>query len=117
MSVLQVLQTDPTNWQSVLVEMQIDPTDFHVVLTPSRPGADRDSRSVLWVRWEIVQIAGVPHNSCLTSHSNAVGKESPPRKYNLRLDDVQSGNEFEGSADVIGRGRRTPCTRDAWEDS
>ena len=34
-----------------------------------------------------------------------------------RLDDIQSGNEFEGSADVIGRGRRTSCARDAWEDS
>src|SRR5271154_4184907 len=66
MSVLQMLQTDPTDCQSVLVEIQIDPTDFHVVLSLSLPGADRDSRSVLWVRREIVQIAGVPHDSCLT---------------------------------------------------
>src|SRR5271170_4927878 len=46
-----------------------------------------------------------------------LAEESPPRQYNLRLDDVQSGNEFEGSADVIGRRRRTSCARDAWEDS
>src|SRR5271170_8009936 len=66
MSVLQVLQTDPTNWQSVLVEMQIDPTDFHVVLSPSRPGADRDSRSVLWVRRDGRKLGSKYTNSCLT---------------------------------------------------
>src|SRR5271170_6878989 len=35
MLVLQMLQTDPTDCQSVLVEIQIDLTDFHVVLSPT----------------------------------------------------------------------------------
>jgi hypothetical protein len=39
MSVLRRIQIDPTDWTSVLAEIQIDPTAFHVVLSPSRPGA------------------------------------------------------------------------------
>ena len=76
MSVLQTIQTDPTDFKSVLAEIETDPTAFFEEPSPSRPGPDRVTRSVLLVRREIMQIAGVPHDSRLTSHSNAVGKES-----------------------------------------
>ena len=66
MSVLQTIQTDPTDFKSVLAEIETDPTAFFEEPSPSRPGADRVTRSVLPVRREIVQITGVARDSCLT---------------------------------------------------
>src|SRR5271170_7382616 len=59
MSVLQTIQTDPTDFKSVLAEIETDPTAFFEEPSPSRPGPDRVTRSVLLVRREIMQIAGV----------------------------------------------------------
>jgi len=41
MSVLQTIQTDPTDFKSVLAEIETDPTAFFEEPSPSRLGPDR----------------------------------------------------------------------------